>query len=206
MRAKGVICIAIGTALCLMLAACGSASGGVVRTNLSGTPEEILDQIVQDITDAGIEMPMALPPTEVPPDESQHYMGLSEEDFGRLVDSAWFSMAALSTFAHQIIIVEANDAAAANEVKRLVSGDDGYDAKKWICVFPERALAVESGRYVLIAASKENVTDAALEFFTLAAGTTGEAVTFWEFEDGGEGGTELGAGGMELVPFNEGLE
>jgi len=142
---------------------------------------EILGKLVEELMGAGVNMPMSLPPTEVAADMSQNTIGLSEADFGRLVTSAAFNMAAIGTFAHQIIVIQAVDDRAALDVKRLVSGDNGYDAKKWICVYPDKAVAVEAGRYVLLVASYNEVVDAAVEYFRSAAGSIGEVNVFFEF-------------------------
>jgi hypothetical protein len=109
---------------------------------------EILNTLVDDLTTAGVHMPMALPPTEVTPDLSQNAIGLSEADFGRLVTSAYYSLAAIGTFAHQIIMIQANDDAAARDVKNLVSSFGGYDPQKWICVWPEAFCGGGRRRYV----------------------------------------------------------
>ena len=185
MRIKKTVNIAMATAVCLMITACGggSSSAGGAQSDLTGPPDEILSQLVEDISSAGVNMPMSLPPTEVTADMSQGIIGLSEGDFDKLVASASYNMAAIGTFAHQIIIVLANDNDAAAEVKKLVSSDGGYDPHKWICVFPEKAAAVESGSYVLLVASYAEVVDAAIEAFKNAAGSIGSVNEFWEFAD-----------------------
>ena len=201
MKTRSVICIVMAAAMIVLLASCAAGSAGGVPSNLTGTPEEILTQLVDDLTNAGVKMPMSLPPTEVIADQSQNTIGLSEADFGRLVSSAWYNLAAIGTFAHQIIMIRANDAAAAAEVKRLVSGENGYDAKKWICVFPDKAAAVDSGEYVLLVASYNEVVDAVLETFEAAAGNVGDVITFWEFA-GGETDNGGFGGGMDLMPMD----
>ena len=168
----------------------GGGSGGGSSSGLSGTPEEILNNLIAAISAMGVDMPMSLPPDAVLPELSQNTIGLSEADFGRLVQSASYNLAGIGTFAHQIIIIQAKDAASATEVKKLVSGDGGYDSKKWICVFPEKTIAVESGVYVLLIASYKNVVDAAVKSFEAAAGSIGSVVTIWEFA-----GDELPPGG-----------
>ena len=178
-----------------------SPSGGGSSTNLTGTPGEILGKLVDDIAATGAFMPMSLPPSEVTPDLSHNTMGLSEADFNRLVASAYFNLAAIGTFAHQIIVVQANDARAATDIKNIVSGPNGYDPQKWVCVWPERVIAVESGEYVLIVASYNEVVDAAIEAFREAAGTIGTVNTFFEHA-GGDGGVEVGGGGgMAPLPI-----
>ena len=172
----------------------GDSSPG--SQGLTGTPAEILSKLIEDLTAAGVEMPMSIPPMEVSPDMSQNTIGLSEGDFDKYVADSAYTMAAIGTFPHQIIIVQAVDERSAGEIKKLVTGDNGYDAKKWICVFPETAIAVESGVYVLILAAKAAVADAAVEAFKDAAGTIGDVDTFWEFageaDTGGGGGLSLG--------------
>ena len=163
----------------------GASNGGGDASNLSGTPADILDKLVIDIQNTGVKMPMSFPPTEVTPDISLNTMGLSEADFGKLVVSASYNMAAIGTFAHQIIVIQAKDVDAASEVKKIVSSSNGYDPKKWICVFPEQVIAVNAGEYVLIVASYREVVEAALKAFEKSAGSIGTVETIWEHSGGG---------------------
>jgi len=171
----------------------GSGTGGG-STDLTGSALDVLSKLDEDLQQTGIQMPMTLPPMEVSPDMSQNDIGLSTADFNNLVTSAASSLAAIGTFAHQIAIIQANDAAAATQVKGLISGSGGYDAQKWICVWPEKVIVVESGAYVLLAAAHADVVDAAVEAFRSEAGSIGTVVTFFE-HDGSE---EPPAGGMPI--------
>jgi len=200
MKTQRITSVIIAIAMSLTLAACGSAiAGSETQTDLTGSAEEVLEQILADLQDTGVHMPMALPPSEVTGDISQNAIGLSEQDFARLVNSAYSSSAAIATFAHQIIVIKAIDAASAVEIKKLVSGENGYDALKWICVRPDSAVVIESGEYVLIAASYNEVVDAVLGAFTAAAGNFGKTVKFFEqIDDGSDIGT---GGGMGLLPI-----
>ena len=161
----------------------GGGSGG--GSALSGSASDVLGKLVEDIRNAGVEMPMGFPgpPPEVAADLSHNTIGLQEDDFIKLVVSASYSQAAIGTFAHQISMIQAKDASSAVEVKKLVSGDDGFNPQKWICVWPDRVSVVEAGDYVLIAASKIDVVEAAIDIFKETAGSIGEVVTFWEFSD-----------------------
>jgi len=174
----------------------GGGSGvGTPVSNLTGPPDEILGKILDDVAEAGVHMPMALPPTEVTADLAHNAIGLSEGDFGRLVTSAFYSLAAIGTFAHQVIMIQANDDAAAIEVKRLISSDGGYDPQKWICVWPESVAVVESGSYVLLVASYDEVVEAAIAAFEADAGAIGEVNTFWVHTgEDPPGGGGLGGG------------
>jgi hypothetical protein len=189
--------IILSAAMISMIAACGGGfvGGAVTQSDLSGSSEDVLEQILSGIEETDVRTPMPLPPTALDGDMSQSQLGLSAADFNNLVESASFSMAAIATFAHQIFVIEAVDAVAALEIKNLISSDSGFDPHKWICVFPEKAIVVESGNYVLLVASTSDVVDAALSVFEAAAGNIGNVNTFWEFADDGTG--DLGGG--ELI-------
>lgn len=188
MKIKKLICILTAIVMISLLAACAGENGGggsgPVDSDLSGSAIDVLSKLDADLAQTGIEMPMTLPPTEVTADMSQNDIGLSSSDFNRLVVDAASSLAAIGTFAHQIAVIQANDASAAAEVKRLISGTNGYDALKWICVWPERVIVVESGAYVLLAAANADVVDAAIEAFRSEAGAIGTVVTFFEHDGG----------------------
>jgi len=199
MRTK-IFCFLIAVLVLFSVSACagqanGSGSGGV-STNLTGSALDVLAKLDEDLQQTGIQMPMTLPPTEVSPDMAQNDIGLSTADFDSLVTSAASSLAAIGTFAHQIAIIQANDANAATQIKGLISGAGGYDAQKWICVWPEKVIVVESGAYVLLAAAHADVVDAAVEAFRNEAGSIGTVVTFFE-HDGSE---EPPAGAMPIAP------
>ena len=168
----------------------GGTDSNTSNTLLTGPPVDILVSIEEQIRASDIQMPMTLPPNEVPPALSHNSIGVEEDDFTRLVVSAYDSVAAIGTFAHQIAVIQAKDSNAAGEIKRMISSPNGYDAQKWICVWPEVAFVVESGEYVLLVAANIDVGEAALEIFRTAAGTIGDVVTFFEFtgEQPGEAG------------------
>ena len=159
----------------------GTDSGGSAGSSgLSGAPDEILSGVIDILTEAGVEMPMSMPPMLVTAEQSQNAIGLSEADFGKYVEAAAQSMAAIGTFAHQIVVIQGIDDGAAVQIKKLVSSSGGYDPQKWICVFPEKAIAVEAGCYVLLVASYSEVAENAVKAFLDMAGGGGEVVTFWD--------------------------
>jgi len=160
----------------------GSGTGGAGTSNLTGSALDVLSKLDEDLKATGIEMPMTLPPTTVTSDMAHNDVGLTSSDFDRLVTSAASSLAAIGTFAHQIAIIQANDTSAATQVKNLISGANGYDAQKWICVWPDKVIVVESGAYVLLAAANADVVDAAIAAFQKEAGTIGSVVTFFEHD------------------------
>ena len=155
-----------------------SPSGGG-DSGLSGEPGEILKKLLDDLVAAGAQMPMAMPPMEVPAAESQYTIGLSEADFNKYVVAAAQSKAAIGSQAHEILLIQGADAKAAEQIKKLVSGNGGYDANKWICVHPEVAIVIDAGSYVLLVASSRETADLAVEVLKAAAGSIGSVDTFW---------------------------
>ncbi|MDR0468984.1 MAG: DUF4358 domain-containing protein, partial [Peptococcaceae bacterium] len=134
---------------------------------------------------------------EVTADTSQNTIGLSTADFNQYVSSATVSTAAISTFAHQVSLILAKDAASAAEIKKRIAGDGGFDSQKWICVWPEESCVIDSGSYVLLVVSRADVAEAVVAAFTAAAGNVGERVVFFTSEagaGGGGGGLAIGGG------------
>ncbi|MCL1848631.1 MAG: hypothetical protein FWF83_03025 [Clostridiales bacterium] len=187
--------------LLLSLAACGgSGSGGGPSTpasTLKGTPEEILGVILEEAAKALTdERPMpAVYTSEVSAETSQNQLGVSSADFTKHVSSASVATALISTFAHEISVIQAKDAASATALKKLIAGEGGYDSKKWICVFPEKSCIIESGAYVLLAVSRADTVDAVVSAFIDAAGAAGDPEVFFTHEGGeAEGGGGMGMG------------
>jgi len=164
-----------------------SGGGGGSSPGLSGSTADILGKLVTEVTAkvqaAGEFMYMSMT-TPVSAELSQNTAGLSEADFNSLVTEASSSMAAIGSQAHQIVLIKAKDGSSAGDVKKIiagrVSGKDGYDSQKWICVWPEISIVVESGSYVLLAASRNDIVDAVLEVFKEMAGSVGDVDVFYE--------------------------
>ena len=177
--------------LVLALTACA----GSTATNLTGAPDAILTQIVTDTTAAMPEanpVPKPLPNQAVTADNCTNIMGLSADDFNKYVDSASQSIAAIMTFPHEIILIQAKDAASAVKLKTLIA--DNYDSHKWQCVLPDESSVIDSGSYVMLVASRTDITDAAVAAFKNLAGTTGDLNTFYTSANDTSGA----GGGLQL--------
>jgi hypothetical protein len=109
-------------------------------------------------------------------DNCEGMLGLTAEEFSEYVVSAYTSNAAIISVAHEVALIECVDDNAAVKVKALVA--KGFNSQRWICAEPERSLVVESGKYVLLVASKVIFCDAAVAGFTVS-GSTGEADIFY---------------------------
>ena len=187
MRAKRAAFFLIAIAILFVLASCGKSSAATGVSKLSGESADILNELVEKtgaVVEASGEFMYMSMTLEVTAENSGFIIGISEADFDEYIQSAASSMAAIGSQAHQIIIIKAKDAACASQIKKLIAGKvagiDGYDPMKWICVWPERVVAVESGSYVLLAASRNDIADAALTAFEEMAGAVGEADVFFE--------------------------
>jgi hypothetical protein len=110
-------------------------------------------------------------------DNSQGMLGLSAVDFDEYVVSAYTSNAAIISIAHEVALIECEDEDAAAKVKELVAG--GFDSLRWICVYPEHSLVISSGRYVMLAATRDSFSNAAVASFTAYMGGAGDPEVFY---------------------------
>ena len=188
---KKLLCIIAAAALLLIFAACNTAPGA--EDTLTGTPEEVLAQLKEA---SDVELGMTFD-NEVTADKAEYVLGLTEAQFAEYVESAYEAAAAISTFAQSNVIVKCKDASAATEVKKLIA--KGFNSNKWICVFPEQSVVVESGSYILLAVGTAETTNALVEVFkSLSGGNTGSPDVF--FTHDGEAGGDIELGGGDLNP------
>ena len=184
---KKILCLIAAAALLLGFAACSPAAGA--KDTLTGTPAEVFTQLKDT---AALELGMTMD-NDVTAENSQYILGLTPEQFGQYVEAAYESTAAIATFAQSNAVIKCKDAAAAAEVKKLIAA--GFDSAKWICVFPEQSLVVESGSYVLLAVGKAETGNALVEALgTLSGNNTGASEVFYTSISGGA--DTIGPGGM----------
>ena len=179
---KKILSILAGAALLLAFAACGTAPGG--KDTLTGTPEEILAQLKED---PKVELGMTLDEA-VKPDggitNPKNALGLTDEQFAQYVEAAFEAKAAIMTHAQSTSVIKCKSAADAAEVKKLIAA--GFDSNKWICVFPDQSVVVESGSYLLLAVGKVDATNALVEAFkSLSGGNIGTPDVFFTFDEAG---------------------
>jgi len=155
---KKIFCIAMAAMLLLGFAACKAAPGKGKGDTLTGTPEEVLIQVRESshailATSAG---------NEITGGSAMRVLGLTEEQFGELAESAYAEMPVIGTVAQRIAIVKCVDIAAAEQVKKLIA--EGFDADQW-APGPGQCVVVESGSYVLLAVGTADATDALVRAF-----------------------------------------
>ena len=172
---KKMLCFAAAIVLFLCCAACGAGAADT----LEGSPQELLTQLKETAAaDFGVGFD-----SEVTAETAQGTLGLTAVLFEQYVDSAYESAAAISSIAQSNVLVKCKDATAAAEVKRLIAGT--FDSTKWICVFPEQCVVVESGSYVLLAVgTKENTDALVVALKTLSENNTGTPDVFYSHDTG----------------------
>jgi hypothetical protein len=177
---RWALALRLALALCLVLALAGCGGATEARDTLTGELPDILATVLSDAGELLDEQHQLAQSFEDPvtAENCQGMLGLSPDDFQRLVAEAYSSTAAIITAAHEVTLVRCNDFSAAAEVKQLVS--EGFNPAKWICVPPEQCYTVDSGSYVLLVASTDACADAIAEAFRAAAdGNVGETDVFY---------------------------
>ena len=186
---KKMLRLAAAMVLLLGCAACGA---GGAKDTLEGTTQELLAQLKETaVADFGMGFD-----SEVTAETALGTLGLTAAQFEGYVDTAYESAAAISSIAQSNVLVKCQDAAAAAEVKKLIA--EGYDSAKWICVFPEQSVVVESGSYVLLAVGTRENTDALVEALkTLSKDNIGSPDAFYSHDT--SAGDIIGGGDVPIV-------
>ena len=176
---RKVFCLALVLVLAFAFSGCKPGETPPVDT-LSGGAEHVLKGVLSGANNLlgqenALRMSFESQITDV---DSENSLGLTADEFSLYAEEAYVSTAAIMTHAHQIAIVKCKDASSAAEVKKLIAS--GFNTEKWICVFPEQCFVVESGSYVLMAATYTDSAEAIKESFsTLANGNVGSMNVFY---------------------------
>ena len=171
---KKISLLSLVLALTVLLAACGAPAANTPVTEVfTASSAEVLDELLDTMA---LEMMNFSDP--VTGETATGLLGLSAADFDKYVIDATSSIAAIMTHAHQISAIACNNPEDAKTVKDLVA--KGFDAGRWICVFPEECFVVEVGSYVfLVASTGENAAAAREALQTLAGDAAGEYNVFF---------------------------
>lgn len=172
---KSITALFAGFALTISLSAC--ASDAPSETNLTGSTTSILESVL-DAAKAEVGMTDMAPVTA---DAAPGYLGISASEFEKFVAEATTSYGMLMTSAHEVTLVKVNDGeSVADFVAAVVKG---YDPTKWICTFPQQAVIVDSGQYVLLIVSNNDAASKIMDAFKTVAGTTGNENVFYNSDE-----------------------
>jgi hypothetical protein len=171
-----------GLLVVLIVAAVITGCGAKAKDTITGAAGDVLSSV---ITDADASLPEAgkLPVTfndPVTAETSPGALGLTADDFTKYISEAYTATAMLNVNAHGVALVNVKDIKDAATVKKLMA--DGFDSQKWVCVMPEISFVIDSGSYILLAATTKSGADALVSSFSaLAGGNVGDRVNFYEF-------------------------
>ncbi len=141
--------------------------------------DEVLNNILATAHDSGYEFPVPLPPNAVTADQLKNLIGITAGDYDKYVSSAAQILVELDEIAYQMVMVQAKDKATVAKIKAIATGKGGYQPPQRFGNLLKKAIAVESGSYVLIVASDEFFCKIAVEEFAKVTGTIEDVTAFW---------------------------
>ena len=177
---KKIVCSLLVLVLALgMFAGCGA------KTNLEGTPIEILEQFNANATTevGGVITPVEINGVvteEIPADNVEYFTGLTEEDYEKYIESGARSDAMITVNPHSMVILKVKDGVDAVEVAKKVF--DGINPRRWICVQPAGVYVNTSEDYIFMIMSNDEWMPSLINAFETLSGDIGEAL-----EKDGEG-------------------
>lgn len=128
------LCLLLAAAmLAATFAACGASSSSVSSSeaaHVDGTLEELMEKVYEGIGED--EMPM-VGNTELTADNSVYYTGVESTEY----TEGLASEAMIGSIAHSVVLLRAEDEAAAETLKEDVKAN--VDPRKWICVKRKRS-------------------------------------------------------------------
>ncbi|MDR3278090.1 MAG: DUF4358 domain-containing protein [Oscillospiraceae bacterium] len=173
----------VALCLCLLLAAAAfgcAAKTPPVSDTLSGSLTDLMASIrsgADALLDDESRLPMSFD-SAADSENCQGMLGLTPDQLEKYAEDAVVSTAAIGSHAYELALVKCKDAASAAEVKKLIAA--GFDSGKWICVFPDQSFVIDSGSYVLLAATTADAADALQQSFrSLAGELVGEVKVFY---------------------------
>ncbi len=186
---KKILCLILALTLTFALAACGGNTEPETPTfELTGTLEEIADQIVAGTTT--IEMGLG-PATEIDladVDGANYYLGVASTDS---IERATFTEPMIGSIPFSMCLVTAKADADVEALKAEIL--EGVNYRKWLCVAAEKIAVTNCGNTILmIMAQEEIVDDVCNSFATLTQNNASAPLT-----RAGEV--------QEDIPFDEGV-
>jgi hypothetical protein len=176
-RKRGLVLLC--AILTLIFAGCSERTGGAADT-LSGDLSDILTSVLNganELLDEQTQLGKSFEDV-VTAENCQGMLGLSAEEFEQSVAEAYVSTAAVITSAHEVALIKCKDFESASLVKKQVAA--GFDSNKWICVTPDQSFVIDSGSYVLLAATTNAHAEAIKQSFeTVAGSNVGDADVFY---------------------------
>ena len=157
------ICLFLAAVMLVsLLTACGgtSAASSSEIAHVDGTLEELMEKVYEGIGED--EMPMVAN-TELTADNSVYYTGVESSEYKEGIASE----AMISAVAHSVVLLRAEDEAAAETLKEEVKTN--VDPRKWVCVESEEVITDHIGDLVILIMSSKDLAPKLHENFLVLA-------------------------------------
>jgi len=153
------------------------------QTNVSAL--ELLQNII-DEANTELENGEGLPEVNIDAitaENSPAMLGMIADDFASFAQDGAAAVCESDMIAFQAAVVICRDVNDAAMIDKMIQ--EGFDPGKWVYVFPDRALTVVSGPFIMLAVGSEAEADALANAFNKAIGGSSGAAVFYEGETGG---------------------
>ena len=186
---KKILCLILALTLTFALAACGgNTEPETPAFELTGTLEEISDQIVAGTTTIEIGLNPAMEIDLADVDGANYYLGVASTDS---IERATFTEPMIGSIPFSMCLVTAKADADVEALKAEIL--EGVNYRKWLCVAAEKIAVTNCGNTILmIMAQEEIVDDVCNSFATLTQNNASAPLT-----RAGEV--------QEDIPFDEGV-
>lgn len=166
---KKILSLVFALVLVFALAACGSRDSSADQTpppdtngptdgdvvlppTTDGSAAEDLSNWMNKLLE-GTESDMSVMTETIPPDAYPANLFIDYIDGAQAVSSS----AMMSAVAHSICLLQVPEGSDAKKIAEQIN--QNKDPRKWICVEAEKAVVLQSGNYILLAMSTEDIVD-----------------------------------------------
>ena len=171
---KKILCLILAIALAFSLAACSNTSGNEDETTapveLTGTLEEIADQIYANVTTIEMAMGPAMEIDLNDIDAAASYLGVSSTE---AIERAVFSEPMIGSIPYSMCLVKAKEGADVEALKTEIL--EGVNYRKWLCVAAEKIAVTNCGSTILMVMAQEEIVDDVCNSFAALSNNTAAA-------------------------------
>lgn len=171
---KKILCLILSIALAFSLAACSNTSGNEDETTapveLTGTLEEIADQIYANVTTIEMAMGPAMEIDLNDIDAAASYLGVSSTE---AIERAVFSEPMIGSIPYSMCLVKAKEGADVEALKTEIL--EGVNYRKWMCVAAEKVSVVNCGDTIMMVMAQEEIVDDVCNSFAALSNNTAAA-------------------------------
>lgn len=175
---KKIICLILAISFAFTLAACTNNGGenadntttAAAPAELTGTLEEIADQIYANVTTIETAMGPAMEIDLADVDSANYYLGVASTDS---IERAVFSEPMIGSIAYSMCLVTAKDGADVEALKNEIL--EGVNYRKWLCVAAEKIAVVNCGNTIMMVMAQEEIVDDVCNAFATVSNNTASA-------------------------------